>query len=435
MKLFGSHINSNINNLNKEINKIKDYGGNLVQFFINIRNNNKDYDFLKKENIKIVIHASYTINIAQEWNEHSWWLKQFLLEIEMAEYIGAFGIVIHLGKQLKLSSQEGLNNMYTSILYIYDKIKNLNIKIFFETSTGQGSEMCYNLEDFAYFFNKFLKINQDKFRICLDTCHIFQAGYDISTIDNINLYLKDFERLIGLKYIGLIHLNDSKNSLGSKLDRHENLGFGHIGKENLLYISNFFMKSNVPIVLETPDNSKVKQEINKYFIQNNKNITNIYFDWSGTLARSGTKEIFVDENKTTKEKLDTLYDDTKDVLEYLNKKNYKVGIITNTSQSNELFKKSLKETKLEKYFEGNIVFSNEPNMCKKSCKKIFSTAMKRDKVDFNNSVMIGNSYEKDIKGGKSAKMFTIFVEREKLNKKPTHADITIKDLIELKKYF
>ncbi len=433
MKLFGSHIDSNINNLNNEIKKIKSYGGNLIQFFVNIKHNNKDYDFLKKNNIKIVIHASYTINIAQEWNEHSWWLKQFLLEIEMAEHIGAFGIVIHLGKQLKLSSQEGLNNMYTSMLYIYDKIKNLKIKIFFETSTGQGSEMCYSLEDFAYFFNKFIKINQDKFRICLDTCHIFQAGYDISSIDNINLYLKDFERLIGLKYIGLIHLNDSKNKLGSKLDRHENLGYGYIGKENLLYLSNFFMKSNVPIILETPNN-KVKDEIEKYFIQNNNNFTNIYFDWSGTLARSGTKEIFVDKNKTIREKLDTLYSDTIEILEYLNSKKYKIGIITNTSQSNEMFLKSLKDTNLDRYFKGQIIFSNEPNMCKKKCKKIFNTALERDNVNFKNSVMIGNSYEKDIIGAKSVKMFTIFIEREKLDKTPIDADITIKDLIELKKY-
>ena len=184
------------------------------------------------------MHASYTINIAQNWNEYSWWLKQFLHEIELAEHIGAFGIVIHLGKQLKLSDAEGINNMFTSMLYIFSKIKGMNIKILFETSTGQGSEMCYNLEEFAYFFNKFLKVDKEKFRICLDTCHIFQAGYDIKYIKNVNIYLKDFDRLIGLRYIGLIHLNDSKNELGAKLDRHENLGKGYIGKDSLLYISN-----------------------------------------------------------------------------------------------------------------------------------------------------------------------------------------------------
>jgi deoxyribonuclease-4 len=265
MKLFGSHIDSNINNIQDELKIINNYNGNLVQFFVHSNLNKKDYEKIKndlsKYNIKAVIHASYTINIAQEWSEHSWWLKQLYLEMELAEYIGAFGIVIHLGKQLKLSTQQGLNNMFTSLLYIHNKTKNFNLKILLETSTGQGSEMCYNLEDFAYFFNKFLKINKDKFRICLDTCHIFQAGYDIRTKKNINKYLNDFDRMIGIKYIGLIHLNDSKNELGSKLDRHESLGEGFIGEDSIKYISKFFFNVNVPIILETPDSNKLKKEL------------------------------------------------------------------------------------------------------------------------------------------------------------------------------
>ena len=266
MKLFGSHIDSNISNIQNELKIINKYNGNIVQFFVHSNLNKKDYTNIKKTldkyNMKLVIHASYTINIAQEWSEHSWWLKQLYLEMELAEYLGAFGIVIHLGKQLKLTTQQGLNNMYTSLLYIYNKIKDFNIKIFLETSTGQGSEMCYNLEDFAYFFNKFLKINnitKDKFRICLDTCRIYQAGYDISTKKNIDKYFNTFEKLIGIKYIGLVHLNDSKNKLGSKLDRHQNLGYGYIGKESINYIAEFFFNLNVPIILETQN--KLKEEL------------------------------------------------------------------------------------------------------------------------------------------------------------------------------
>ena len=271
MKLFGAHIDSNINNIQDEIIMINEYDGNLVQFFVNSKFNTKDYEKIKndlqKYNTKLVIHASYTINIARDWSEHSWWLKQLYLEMELAEYLGAFGIVIHLGKQLKLSIEEGLNNMYTSLLYIYNKTKDFNIKIFLETSTGHGSEMCYKLEDFAYFFNKFININtntKDKFRICLDTCHIFQAGYDISNKKNINKYMNDFERLIGIKYIGLVHLNDSKNVLGSKLDRHESLGDGYIGLEAIKYISKFFFNINVPIILETRQD-KIKEELKLLF--------------------------------------------------------------------------------------------------------------------------------------------------------------------------
>jgi deoxyribonuclease-4 len=273
MKLFGSHINSDINEINNEIKKIKSYGGTMVQCFVNVKYHVKDYipiqQELKKNNMHIMIHASYTINIAKDWTEHSWWIVQLIQEIMLAEAIGAFMIVIHLGKQLKLSEQEALNNMYTSMIYIMDKIKNTKIKILFETSTGQGSEMCYDMEKFAYFFNKFLKVNKDRFRICLDTCHIFQAGYNIVSKKNINMYMKDFDRLIGLRYIALVHLNDSMNSLGAKIDRHESLGKGYIGKVGLKYISKLFLINNVPLILETNSNN-IDMEIKEYFIDYDK---------------------------------------------------------------------------------------------------------------------------------------------------------------------
>lgn len=265
MKLYGAHIDSDINNIIHEAKIIKSYGGNLIQIFVDIKQDKNKYYELKKElkkiNMRVSVHASYTINIAQNWDEYSWWVKQFILEIEYAEAIGAFGIVVHLGKQLKLTKEEGLNNMYSSLLYIYNKTKNLKVKIMIETSTGQGSEMCYNLEDFAYFFNKFLKINKDKFRVCLDTCHIFQAGYNIKEKKNILKYFNMFNKSIGLEYIGLVHLNDSKNKLGAKLDRHESIGYGYIGKENIKIISEFFFNYNTPIVLETPDKSKIHDEL------------------------------------------------------------------------------------------------------------------------------------------------------------------------------
>jgi len=265
MKLYGAHIDSDIDNIIKNAKKIKSYGGNLIQIFVDIKKDKNKYIKLKKElekiNIHISVHASYTINIAQNWNDYSWWIKQFILEIEYAEAIGAFGIVVHLGKQLNLSKEEGLNNMYSSLLYIYNKIKNLKIKIMIETSTGQGSEMCYKLEDLSYFFNKFLKIDKNKFRICLDTCHIYQAGYNIKEKKNILKYFNIFNKKIGLKYIGMVHLNDSKNKLGEKLDRHENIGYGYIGKESIKIISNFFLNYNTPIVLETPDKLKIAEEI------------------------------------------------------------------------------------------------------------------------------------------------------------------------------
>lgn len=177
----------------------------------------------------------------------------------MAHKLNAIGIVIHMGKQLDLSITEAYNNMYTSLLYVHNQTKDKfsSVKIFLETSTGQGSELCYKLEDLAYFYKKILRHkNQslnDRFRLCLDTCHIFAAGYDLSKESTILLYLEALEELIGIRYVGLIHLNDSKNTQGSHIDRHENIGIGHVGKEGLMIFAKYFKNINVPIILETPD--------------------------------------------------------------------------------------------------------------------------------------------------------------------------------------
>ena len=262
-KLIGIHINSNIDDIINQAKNVLKYKGAIVQLFTKSTSKKakliyNDFKlFINKNNMKCVIHASYTINIAQNWNYHSWWLKQFMMEIKNAELIGAFGIVIHLGKQLEMTNEEALNNMYTSLLYVHSETQHINVKIFIETSTGQGSEMCYDIEKLSHFFKKFSdnknKNISERFGICLDTCHIFSAGYDISNKKKVKEYLSLFDKLIGLHFIKLIHLNDSQRELGSHIDRHANIGSGFIGKESLLELMTFFLSLNVPIILETPE--------------------------------------------------------------------------------------------------------------------------------------------------------------------------------------
>jgi deoxyribonuclease-4 len=244
--LIGSHIDDIENIPNKS---------NIVQLF-------KDNKILDKTNKNIVknkvIHASYIINLANNWDEYSWWIDLFINEILYAAEIDAMYIVVHLGKQLKLSKKEALNNMFTSLLYVHDETKKKanNVKILLETSSGQGSETCFLLEDLAYFYKKISTHKNTQFKnrfgICLDTCHVFAAGYDITSSKNIKYFLNKFNKIIGIDHIKLVHLNDSKNSLGSMIDRHANIGTGHIGKKSLLCITKFFIKKNIPIILETP---------------------------------------------------------------------------------------------------------------------------------------------------------------------------------------
>lgn len=258
--MIGVHINSNINEIINELDKYDDC--NIFQLFVDPFYKNKEiYEKFKNKNKsrnnKIVVHASYTINIAQNWDEYSWSARQLIEEINTAEKIDAFGIVVHLGKKLTLTIEEAINNMYTFLLYIESQIRNTKIKILIETSTGQGSEMCYKIEDLAQFYRKLshhkdIKI-RERFGICLDTCHIFSAGYDISNKERISIFLDMMDEMIGLTHIKLVHLNDSKNELGAKLDRHENIGKGFIGEEALKIIGKIFNNVNVPIILETPD--------------------------------------------------------------------------------------------------------------------------------------------------------------------------------------
>ena len=256
---IGAHIASNPKYLIESCQNIIDNGGNLVQIFV-LPQRIEEYDnfkkFIKSSKIKLIVHASYSINLARESDEYSPSVLQFIAEIECAYDLGATAIVVHMGKKIELELSEAYNNMYLGLLTVHEKTKSKPIKILLETSTGQGSEICFKLEDFAHFFKK-LSRNKNKeihkrFGICVDTCHIFAAGYDLKTKSSVYMYIEAFEELIGLHYINLIHLNDSKKDVGSNVDRHENINKGYIGIEGLTEFANYFKKLNIPIVLETP---------------------------------------------------------------------------------------------------------------------------------------------------------------------------------------
>lgn len=261
MVLIGIHIDSSTDGIIKSIFEAQKYGANIVQFFVNTSIKDKNFylkikKILIENKIKCVVHASYTINLAQNWDDYTWSIQEFIDEIKLASIVGAEYIVVHLGKQLNLSKEEGINNMYTSLLHIHKNTKDSKVKILLETSAGQGSEMGYKLEDLTIIYRKFSKHkNQeivDRFGICLDTCHVFSAGYNFNNKNAIEIFFDKFNELIGLEQIKLVHFNDSKVSCGSKVDRHENIGKGYIGKKMLVALSNIFRKYNIPQILETP---------------------------------------------------------------------------------------------------------------------------------------------------------------------------------------
>ena len=258
---FGSHISVS-KGLLKEAKKVKKFGGNIVQLFLTTKGHRKVSKktepelmefkkYLKKNKMKCVVHSSYILNLARDWDTHSWWLKNLQLELKYANKINAIGVVVHLGHKMKLSKKKAIENMYNSLLYVLDQTNDLKTKILIETSSGQGTEMCYNIKEFGKFYNKFNTYNK-RIGICIDTCHIFSAGYDIRTKNDIKNFLELFNKHVGLNNVKLIHLNDSKTKLNSKKDRHENIGKGKIGLKGLKIFFKFFVKKKIPIVLETP---------------------------------------------------------------------------------------------------------------------------------------------------------------------------------------
>ena len=269
---IGAHIGGGIKNISKSLIIVHQYGCNIVQLFVNPfatlsearkikykrQEGSKYIEFkklLKEKNMKCVVHASYTINLSRNWDHYSGWIQQFINEIIAAHQIGAIAIVVHMGKQMELELSEAYNNMYTALVYVNDQTRKYNsVRILLETSTGQGSEVCYKIEDLAYFYKKISRnpLISERFGICVDTCHIFAAGYNLVNKSGVNAYLEAFEELIGLRHVKLVHLNDSKKDVGSNVDRHENIGHGFIGKQGLLEFAKYFKNINVPIILETP---------------------------------------------------------------------------------------------------------------------------------------------------------------------------------------
>lgn len=213
------------------------------------------------KNIKnIFVHASYQINIASPFiltNDkkklYNPALEILKKEIMYTKKIGGKGIIIHMGKNagLKYDNDVVYNNMVNFIIQIFKNCNDKMIKtIILETPAGQGGEMCSNIAQFVEFILLFKsQPYYDKLGICIDTCHIFQAGYDINDENVINDVHKLFEPV--MDKIKLIHLNDSYHPFNNHIDRHANIGDGYIRIINLVKFIKPFIKRNVPLVLET----------------------------------------------------------------------------------------------------------------------------------------------------------------------------------------
>ncbi len=270
--IIGSHVSFNSKDqLLGSVKEALSYGENTFMFYTGAPQNtvrsaiNDEYTYLgyelmKENNIridKVIVHAPYIVNLANP-NNFDFSVEFLVNEVDRCEQLGIKYLVLHPGSAVNVSRDEAIDNItrgLNNILKCNDKVT-----ICLETMAGKGNEIGYRFSELKSIISGVEK--KESIGVCMDTCHLFDSGYDISNFDNV---LNEFDKEIGLSYLKCIHINDSKNNLGSRKDRHENIGFGNIGFDNLIKIIYHDKLKDIPKILETPYVSPVDNEKEKIY--------------------------------------------------------------------------------------------------------------------------------------------------------------------------
>ncbi len=262
MKRIGAHVSAAGGVENAPLNALE-IGADAFALFVKnqrqwsakaleVESINKFNENLKLANIKkehILPHNSYLINLGHPDDEkRKKSINAFIDEIQRANLLGLKMINFHPGSHLReISENECLENISNSINFIIANTS--DVKLVIENTAGQGSNLGYKLEHLAYLIDK--TQNKQRVGVCIDTCHFFAGGYDIRSKESYKKTMGEFDKLVGYKYLSGMHLNDSKNSLGVKKDRHESIGKGTLGLEAFENIMRDENIDEIPLILET----------------------------------------------------------------------------------------------------------------------------------------------------------------------------------------
>lgn len=197
----------------------------------------------------VIIHAPYIVNLARHDEEKFDFAVRFIAqEVQGVHNIGCKYLVLHPGSAVDSEREDALKQVARGINEIINLTPNARTVIAIETMAGKGNEVGRTFEEIKYIID--LVNDKTRVGVCLDTCHINDGGYDL--VNNYEQVINDFNEIIGLDYLKVIHVNDSKNTLGAHKDRHENIGFGNIGFETVKRIFNDVRFIDIPKILETP---------------------------------------------------------------------------------------------------------------------------------------------------------------------------------------
>lgn len=205
-------------------------------------------------------HDSYLINLASPDDElYRKSIEAFVIEMERAEALGLANLVMHPGAHMGTGESEGIARVANAFNEILQRCPEFQVKILLETTAGQGTALGYRFEHLAEILQQ---VDQpDRFGVCVDTCHIFAAGYPLHPKRMYSKTFREFDEIVGLEKIRCFHVNDSKKTLGSRVDRHEHLGRGHIGLEPFGFLVNDRRFRNLPMILETPKSDGPNKEM------------------------------------------------------------------------------------------------------------------------------------------------------------------------------
>jgi deoxyribonuclease-4 len=209
-------------------------------------------DTLKETGIKgTAVHDAYLINLGNPDDEKwSVYKEAFLTEMQRAEALGIPHLIFHPGAHLGKGDEYGINRIASAISDLHDQSQGFKLKILIETTAGQGSNVGYSFEQIRDIIGQVAE--SERIGVCYDTCHTFAAGYDISDEESYNKTFDEFDQIVGLDNLNAFHLNDALKPLGSRVDRHEQIGVGEIGLYGFWLLVNDERFKNHPGYLETP---------------------------------------------------------------------------------------------------------------------------------------------------------------------------------------
>lgn len=261
MILIGSHVGMNSPDMflgsakeavSYDANTLMLYTGapqNTKRKALSELNISEGWDYLHAHGIdQIVIHAPYIINLANTLKPETYQLAvDFLtLELKRSAAMGAHILILHPGAHVGAGIEAGTRSIIKGLNEVFDACPDCTIAL--ETMAGKGSEIGRTFEELAAIYDGVTK--NDRLRICFDTCHVHDAGYDI--VHDFDGVMEQFDKLLGKDQIAVFHINDSKNERGSHKDRHANIGEGFIGYDTLRSIVHHPDFASIPKILETP---------------------------------------------------------------------------------------------------------------------------------------------------------------------------------------